>query len=117
MATILFDVVGCDILRVRLEETELSSSGEREEDLPSLLSAKMSVTEDITATRQTCLVGTALGLCLVDIRQPPPLTLVQLQPGALIGPDLHDNSSWRQLQNFAIKNQRVFASHPWFFMA
>ena len=36
--------------------------------MPSLLSAKMRVTEDVTNTRQTVLVGTTLGFCLLDLR-------------------------------------------------
>ena len=61
-------VLGCDILTLRLEETELLAGESREEDLPSLLSAKMRVTEDVTNTRQTVLVGTTLGFCLLDLR-------------------------------------------------
>ena len=53
---------------MRLEETELNSGESREDDLPSLLSAKLRVTEDISNTRQTCLVGTTLGFCVVDLR-------------------------------------------------
>ena len=59
---------GCDILSVRLEDTELSEGVFNEEDLPSLLTSKMTVTEDITSTKQTCLVGTTLGLCVLDLR-------------------------------------------------
>ena len=59
---------GCDILSVRLEDTELSEGVCNEDDLPSLLTSKMTVTEDITRTRQTCLVGTTLGLCVLDLR-------------------------------------------------
>ena len=67
---------GCDILSVRIEETERKPVESREEDLPSLLTAKLTVSEEILSTSQTCLVGTNLGFCVLDLRSRSALQIV-----------------------------------------
>ena len=59
---------GCDVLSLKLLNTARNNSVEDNDDLPSLVSCKTRVTEEILNTCQRCLVATTLGVCVLDLR-------------------------------------------------